>query len=79
MIPSDFVDGPGTRQEFAAYYSEVTRFDRDIGLVMEELDAQGVLDNTLVIIMSDNGRPFINDKQTLYDDGLSKSAGPVKP
>lgn len=70
VIPSDFVDGPGTRQEFAAYYSEVTRFDRDIGLVMEELDAQGVLDNTLVIIMSDNGRPFINDKQTLYDDGI---------
>ena len=57
-IPAGLVNGPGTRREFAQYYREITRFDRDVGLVVAELEAQGVLDNTLLIVMSDNGRPF---------------------
>jgi N-sulfoglucosamine sulfohydrolase len=70
QIPPGFVDGPGTRQELAKYYREVTRFDRDVGLVIAELEVQKVLDNTLVIVMSDNGRPFPGAKQNLYDDGI---------
>lgn len=69
-IPAGLVDGPGTRREFAQYYREITRLDRDIGLVVAELEAQGVLDNTLLIIMSDNGRPFPGAKENLYDDGI---------
>jgi arylsulfatase A-like enzyme len=69
-IPAGLVDGPGTRREFAQYYREITRFDRDVGRVVAELEAQGVLDNTLLIIMSDNGRPFPGAKENLYDDGI---------
>lgn len=69
-IPKGFVDGPGTKREFSEYYREVTRFDRDVGRVIAELEAQGVLNNTLVIVMSDNGRPFPGGKQHLYDDGI---------
>ena len=69
-IPAGLVDGPGTRREFAQYYREVTRFDRDVGRVVAELEAQGVLDNTLLIVMSDNGRPFPGAKENLYDDGI---------
>ncbi len=69
-IPTGLVDGPGTRREFARYYREVSRFDRDVGRVVAELNAQGVLDNTLLIVMSDNGRPFPGAKENLYDDGI---------
>ncbi len=69
-IPAGLVDGPGTRGEFAQYYREITRLDRDVGRVVAELEAQGVLDNTLLIIMSDNGRPFPGAKENLYDDGI---------
>lgn len=69
-VPSGFVDGPGTREEFTRYYREVSRFDRDVGSVISELEAQNVLENTLLIVMSDNGRPFHGDKQSLYDDGI---------
>ena len=69
-IPAGLVNGPGTRREFAHYYREITRFDRDVGLVVAELEAQGVLDNTLLIVMSDNGRPFPGAKENLYDDGI---------
>jgi arylsulfatase A-like enzyme len=69
-IPAGLVNGPGTRREFAQYYREITRFDRDVGLVVAELEAQGVLDDTLLIVMSDNGRPFPGAKENLYDDGI---------
>jgi N-sulfoglucosamine sulfohydrolase len=69
-IPAGFVDGPGTRKVLANYYREVTRFDHDVGRVVAELEHQGVLDNTLIIVMSDNGRPFQLAKETLYDDGI---------
>ncbi len=69
-VPEGMVDGPATRNEVASYLGEVSRFDRDVGRVVAELRAQNVLENTLVIVMSDNGRPFHGGKQLLYDDGI---------
>jgi arylsulfatase A-like enzyme len=37
------------------YYAGVTQADRDIGIVLRELDRLGALDNTLVIVTSDHG------------------------
>jgi arylsulfatase A-like enzyme len=37
------------------YYAGVAQADRDIGLVLAELERQGVLDDTLVILTSDHG------------------------
>lgn len=70
VLPWGFVDGPGTRQELASYYREVRRFDKYVGEVVTTLSAQGAMDNTLILVMSDNGRPFHLGKMTLYDDGI---------
>ncbi len=51
-------NGDKTRKDLAQYYDEVYRFDVRIGEVMEELEKQNALDNTMIIIMADNGRPF---------------------
>lgn len=39
----------------AAFVAMVTRMDRDIGRIMEALQAQGIDDTTLVMFISDNG------------------------
>ena len=70
VVPDHLYDGPATRQELVGYYREVSRFDSYIGSVIEELNRQQVLSNTLVIVMSDNGRPFARAKPLLYDDGI---------
>jgi arylsulfatase len=54
----------------ASYYHEVSRFDHFIGLVTSELKQQGVLDNTLIVVAADNGRPFPRCKSRLYDSGI---------
>ncbi len=63
-------DTPAVRADYQLYYDEITRLDRYVGLVLDELDAQGVADNTMVLFISDNGRPFPRDKTTLYDSGI---------
>ena len=37
---------------------------------MAELERQNVLDNTVIIFMADNGRPFPRCKTRLYDSGI---------
>jgi arylsulfatase len=70
VIPPYMADFPGTRKDLASYYDEVQRLDRYVGLVVGELKRQGVLDNTVVMFMADNGRPFPRCKTWLYDSGI---------
>lgn len=66
LVPPYQVDSPETRQDITKYMGEVQRLDRYIGDVTAELEAQGVLDNTLLIYMTDNGRAFPREKVWLY-------------
>ena len=63
-------DVPEVRRELALYYDEITRLDDYVGQVLDELRHQGVVENTLLLFISDNGRPFPRDKTTLYDGGI---------
>ena len=69
-VPEYLIDGDLTRLDLAKYYDEITRFDFYIGEVIEELKLQGEYDNTLIIIMADNGRPFPHSKTRLNDQGI---------
>ncbi len=69
-VPDPLVDTPATRADLAAYYDEVQRLDRFVGDVIGELRAQGVMDTTLVLFISDNGRPFPRAKRWLTEEGM---------
>lgn len=70
IVPPYLVDDAETRQDLASYYNEVTRFDDFIGQVVEQLRAEGTLDNTLIFVLADNGRPFPRAKTRLHDSGM---------
>lgn len=70
VVPPYLVDTKVTRQDLASYYHEVSRFDHFIGLVTAELKQQNVLENTMIVIAADNGRPFPRCKARLYDSGI---------
>lgn len=70
LVPPFLLDTDETRKDLASYYNEVSRFDHYIGKVIEELENQDVLKNTIVLVMADNGRPFPRNKTRLYDEGI---------
>jgi arylsulfatase len=70
IIPPYLVDTPVTREDLTGYYHEVSRFDYYIGLVTAELKKQGVLENTMIVVAADNGRPFPRCKSRMYDSGI---------
>jgi N-sulfoglucosamine sulfohydrolase len=70
VVPPYLPDTPEVRKELALYYDEIARLDGYVGQVMAELERQGVAENTLVLFISDNGRPFPRAKTTLYDSGI---------
>ncbi len=70
IVPAHLPDTPDVREDLRLYYDEIGRLDRYVGRVIAKLKQQSVDDNTLVLFISDNGRPFPRDKTTLYDGGI---------
>jgi len=70
VVPPMFPDVPEVRDDLALYYDEICRFDEHVGMVLDELDRQGVADNTFVLVMSDNGRPFPHCKTRVHVPGV---------
>ncbi len=69
-VPYYLPDQPEVRKEIAEYYQAASRFDRGIGMLLEILEETGNLNNTLIIVISDNGIPFPGAKTTLYEPGV---------
>lgn len=70
IVPPFLIDDQKTRSDLASYYNEVTRYDYYIGQVVQTLKQQNALDNTLIFVMADNGRPFPRAKTRLHDSGM---------
>ncbi|AHE53114.1 sulfatase family protein [Sphingomonas sanxanigenens] len=69
-IPSHLPDLPAVRADLAGYYESLSRLDTGIGMILDDLAATGRAEDTLVIFLSDNGRPFPGAKTNLYGPGL---------
>ena len=69
IVPPYLPDTPEVRSDILDYYVEVQRFDQQVGRMVELLERAGKLDNTIVVITSDNGMPFPRCKTNLYDSG----------
>jgi len=69
-IPAHLPDLPGVRADLAEYCEAVSRMDAGVGLLLRALAQAGRRDDTLVIYLSDNGRPFPGAKDNLYREGI---------
>lgn len=83
-LPPVMVDTPDTRNGFSRYLAEVTYFDSQVGELVGLLDQSPHRDNTLVIVLSEQGNSFPFAKWTCYDVGLASACiarwpGKVKP
>jgi len=65
-IPGFLPDLPGVRKELAQYYSSVHRCDETVGAILRALDEAGMVQDTLIIFLSDNGMAFPFAKANCY-------------
>lgn len=67
-LPRFIPDVHDARRDFADYLGEVQAADAMLGVMLEELEAAGELDQTLVILSGDNGIPGMpRGKTNCYD------------
>jgi N-sulfoglucosamine sulfohydrolase len=70
IIPPYYPDHPVTREDWAKYLDAATELDRKIGLILQQLEADGLADSTVVVFTSDHGQAHVRAKQFCYDSGL---------
>ncbi len=68
--PPYYPDHPLVRREWARYLNSVSGMDRRIGWVLEQLEKDGLADNTVIIFFGDNGRLEARGIHWCWDSGL---------
>ncbi len=68
-VPEFLPDDSVVREDMADYYYEIAWFDRQLGEMLDVLEESDQLENTIVIVTSDNGMPFPRAKANLYEYG----------
>ncbi len=69
-IPPYFPEHPTIRRDVARKYSNITEMDHQVGIILEQLEADGLLDSTIIFFYSDHGGMLPREKRELYDTGL---------
>lgn len=59
-------DTPAVREEQAAYYSSVRRFDDVVGRVVKVLEERGLTESTMIVLLSDHGMAVPSAKSNCY-------------
>jgi arylsulfatase A-like enzyme len=70
-VPPYEPDHPVTRADRAKYLDAATELDRKVGLVLHQLEADGLADSTIVVFFGDNGQAHVRGKQFCYEEGLN--------
>lgn len=84
QLPPYFVDTPETRDGMSRYLAEITYFDSQVGEAMDLIEKNGLTDDTLFIVTSEQGSSNAFAKWTCYDNGLQTALiarwpGKIKP
>lgn len=72
IVPPFLPDTPATRGDITNQYTSMSRLDAGIGMLLDELESHGYLDDTLILYSADNGIPFPNAKTNLYESGMGE-------
>ncbi|MBD3288519.1 sulfatase-like hydrolase/transferase [candidate division KSB1 bacterium] len=69
-VPEFYPDVPEIRSDILDYAVEIDWFDEHLGKMLDELEKIGELDNTIIVVTSDNGMPFPRAKANNYEYGI---------
>jgi len=70
IVPPYYPDTPTVREYLARHYDNVHTMDKYAGSVLARLEADGLLDNTIILWTTDHGDGLPRSKRELYDSGI---------
>lgn len=71
FVPPYHPDTPEVRQDWAQYYDRLTEMDQEVGRILEQLEDDGLAENTIVFYYGDHGSGMPRGKRWLYQSGLN--------
>lgn len=69
-LPPFYPDNPIIRRDIARHYDNIALCDQQVGAVVDALEKDGLLDNTIIIFFGDHGDGLPRMKREIYDTGL---------
>lgn len=66
-VPAYWPDNEQVRNDMLDYALEVEYFDQQLGKILDALEKSGQLENTIIVVTSDNGMPFPRTKGHVYE------------
>jgi arylsulfatase A-like enzyme len=69
-VPPYYPDIPTYREQIASHYDNIRVTDLEVGEIMAALQADGLLEDTIVVFFSDHGPGLLRHKQFCYDGGI---------
>lgn len=70
LVPPYLPDTPVVRADIARVYDNIAFEERQVGVILDQLRAEGILDKTVVIVTADHGDGLPRMKRAIYDAGL---------
>jgi len=69
-LPPYYPDTPLIRRELARFYDCVTAMDKEVGVILQQLEDDDLAQNTIVFFYSDHGSGMPRHKRALLDSGM---------
>jgi len=69
-VPEYYPDIPVVRNNIARKYSNIEALDKEVGQLLQQLEADGVLDNSIIFFWSDHGGNLLRQKRAVGNSGL---------
>ena len=69
-LPPYYPRVPAFLDDWARYLDCIRLCDQQVGEILKRLETEGILDQTIIILMGDNGISQARGKQFLYDEGI---------
>jgi N-sulfoglucosamine sulfohydrolase len=84
QLPPYIPDTPVTRRDWARYADLLTTLDQQVAAILDQLEADGLANDTIVFFWGDHGQGLSRGKRWLYDSGtrvplIVRWPGALKP
>jgi arylsulfatase A-like enzyme len=70
-VPPYLPDNAVVQRDMWKLYNNIAEMDKQVGVVLKQLEDDGLLDNTIIVFYGDHGGPLPREKRLIYDSGLN--------